>query len=467
MKNFSMKNMTMSQMAKACGGKLWGGAVPSEEVTGVTMDSRLLEPGNLFIAARGDRTDGHSFIPQAIKKGALGVVCETLPEAEVPCILVEDSFQALKEIAAFYRRQLSLPVIGITGSVGKTSTKEFIAGVLEQRFSVLKTEGNYNNEVGLPLTVLQIREWHEAAVLEMGISDFGEMHRLSRIARPDICVITNIGRCHLEQLGSREGVLRAKTEIFDFMREDGWVCINGDDDLLAGIGPVKGKAPLSFGLCASNEVYGRDIESRGLFGSRGVIQGREDSFPVEIPLPGGHMVYNALAAVCVGSLMGLKREEMQKGIAGIQAVKGRSHVISLPGGVIIDDCYNANPVSMKAALDLLDTATTRKVAVLGDMFQLGEEEIFLHEETGRYAAASGTDILVCIGDLAGHMYRAAREGNRKEVFHFPDKKSFLEKAEDILKPGDTVLLKASHGMAFETLVEVLQNKFQTNSLFLQ
>ncbi len=458
-----MKNMTLLNIAKACGSELKG-STTEETVTGVVLDSRLIQEGNLFIATKGEKVDGHSFIPQVAAKGAAAVVCEEVPEADIPYILVEDSFQALKDIAAFYRQQLSIPVVGITGSVGKTSTKEFIGAVLGEKYRVLKTEGNYNNEVGLPLTVLRIREEHQAAVLEMGISDFGEMHRLSAIAQPDICVLTNIGQCHLENLGSREGILKAKTEIFDYMKEDGFVCVNGDDDMLAAVDKVKGKKPFCFGIGPANRVYAEKIENRGLLGSKAVIHVEDDSFTVEIPLPGEHMIYNALAAVCVGSLLGVKKEEMIKGIGHLQAVGGRSNVIKLPAGILIDDCYNANPVSMKAALDLLQLAPFRKVAVLGDMFELGEGEASMHEEIGRYAMSLGTDVLICIGKLSEHMYQAAKEMvNRNAVHYFSDKQSFLEKANGILKPEDTVLFKASHGMAFETLV----TEFQTSSLFLK
>ena len=215
-----MTGMTLKAIAQACGGVLHGDNGNTKEVLGVELDSRKLQEGYLFLATKGERVDGHSFIPQAFEKGCYGVVCEKMPEEPMgPCILVEDSFQALQDIATYYRKQLSVKVVGITGSVGKTSTKEVIASALGEKFNVLKTEGNFNNEIGLPLTVLKIRNEHEVAVLEMGINHFGEMHRLSRIAQPDVCVITNIGQCHLEFLGDRDGVLKAKTEMFDFMKE--------------------------------------------------------------------------------------------------------------------------------------------------------------------------------------------------------------------------------------------------------
>ena len=256
-----MKNLTLENIALACRGQLYGKESLTKEDRGreaesVVLDSRLMIPGGVFIATRGERVDGHRFISQVFVKGALAAVCEELPEPlPGPCILVEDSFQALKDVAKFYRSQLDIKVIGITGSVGKTSTKEFIAGVLSSRFRLWKTQGNFNNEVGLPLTVLQLREEHQVAVLEMGISQFGEMHRLSEIAKPDICVITNIGQCHLEFLKDREGVLKAKSEILDFWSGRGPVCVNGDDDKLVTLKVKLGDKLITFGRNPRNDYY--------------------------------------------------------------------------------------------------------------------------------------------------------------------------------------------------------------------
>lgn len=459
-----MKNMTINNIAEACKGKLCGDNGNSAEAKCVVIDSRKIEPGGIFIAAKGERVDGHDFIMQVAEKGALAVVCEREPEnCSVPFILVEDSFQALKDIAEFYRKQLSIPVIGITGSVGKTSTKEMIASVISEGFHVLKTEGNFNNEIGLPLTVLQIRPEHEAAVLEMGISDFGEMHRLSKIARPDICVMTNIGQCHLENLGTREGILQAKSEIFDFMNPEGYIFVNGDDDMLVKVKAKGSHEPVHFGLNPSNEVYASNIINKGLLGSEAVLHMDLEVFPVEIPLPGGHMVYNALAAAAVGKCMGLTRKQIQDGIARVQAVGGRSHVIALPSRTVIDDCYNANPVSMKAALDLLIMALGRKVAILGDMFELGEKEKEMHEDIGGYAIQKGIDVLICTGKLSRYMYESALKrqqamtAQRKtEIYYFKTREEMLEELRKILKPGDSILIKASHGMQFEKVVEYLK-----------
>ncbi|MBR3808663.1 MAG: UDP-N-acetylmuramoyl-tripeptide--D-alanyl-D-alanine ligase, partial [Lachnospiraceae bacterium] len=405
-----MKNLTVENIVKACDGTLYGKEFMKnckEEAEGVVLDSRLLQENYVFIATRGEKVDGHKFIPSVFEKGAMAVICEELPQTlSGPCILVKDSFVALKKLAAFYRQQLELKVIGITGSVGKTSTKEFVAGVLSAKYNVWKTQGNFNNEVGLPLTVLQLREEHEIAVLEMGISDFGEMHRLSEIAKPDICMLTNIGQCHLEFLGDRDGVLKAKTEIFDFMNPEGMIFVNGDDDKLITLKEKWQDKLITFGRDMKNDVYATNEMSKGLLGSVADICGKVDISGVVVPLPGEHMVLNALAASAVANMLGLTSEEIKAGMKKVSAVSGRSNIMPLQDFVLIDDCYNANPVSMKAAIDLLQSANKRRVAVLGDMFELGEEEEKLHYEVGEYTGGK-VDLLICVGNLAKNIYEGA------------------------------------------------------------
>ena len=462
-----MKNMTLESIAKSCNGTLHqAGADLTKCAAGVVLDSRKVEKDFVFIATKGERVDGHDFILQVMEKGALAVVCEKAPDDEnIPYILVEDSFQALKDIAEYYREQLSVKVVGITGSVGKTSTKEFIAGVLSEKYNVLKTEGNFNNEVGLPLTVLRIRPEHEVAVLEMGISDFGEMHRLSKIAKPDICVMTNIGQCHLEFLGTREGILKAKSEIFDFANKNAAVFVNGDDDMLVTLPERNGMEPVRFGFSEKNDVYATDVENRGLFGSEAKIHmkvedGTEELFAVSVPLPGSHMVYNALAAAGVAKELGLSTALIQAGIAAVKPVGGRSNIIRAEKYTLIDDCYNANPVSMEAAIDLLDMALTRKVAVLGDMFELGENSDVLHERVGKYAVQEGVDMLLCVGENSKFMFEAALKKREEilgstKIHYFATKEDLELVVESLLEKKDTVLIKASHGMGFDTLVKKL------------
>ena len=454
--------MTLIQIAKACNGTLCG-SDPGREAAGAVIDSRRVETDYLFVATIGERVDGHSFIDEVFDKGALGVVCEKAPdEPKGPYILVDNSLEALKSIAKWYRQQLNIKVVGITGSVGKTSTKEFISAVLSQKYQVLKTEGNFNNEIGLPLTILKIREAHEIAVLEMGINNFGEMHRLSEIAKPDLCVITNIGQCHLENLGSREGILKAKSEIFDFMNENGRVCVNGDDDMLTTIQEVKGMRPIRFGLGNQNDVSASDIISKGLFGSSCNIHVGYKSFSAEIPLPGAHMVLNALAASAVGSLLDMTNREIAAGIASVMPVGGRSNILREANWTIIDDCYNANPVSMKAALDLLCMADTRKVAILGDMGELGDNEHLLHQEVGEYAVLKRIDLLVCVGSLSLTMYEGAKHQveesamSTSRLLYYGTRDELVTALSQLIKPNDTILVKASHFMGFENVVKAIQ-----------
>ena len=459
-----MKNLTIQNIAKACQGKLYGEELindASMEAAGVVLDSRLVQENYVFIATRGEKVNGHKFIPQVFEKGAMAVICEEMQEdPKGPYILVEDSFQALKDLATFYRQQLDLKVIGITGSVGKTSTKEFIAGVLSAKYKVWKTQGNFNNEVGLPLTVLQLREEHEIAVLEMGISDFGEMHRLSHIAQPDICVLTNIGQCHLEFLGDRDGVLKAKSEIFDYMKPDGAIFVNGDDDKLITLKETREEQVITFGRNKENDVCAVAEISKGLLGSIVEVQGRVNVTELQVPLPGEHMVLNALAASAVADLLGLTVEEMKEGMKEVRAVSGRSNIISLKDMVLIDDCYNANPVSMKAAVDLLQEAEKRKVAVLGDMFELGEEEANFHFDVGEYAMEK-VDVLICVGKLAKHMYEGAvsKQKEHQKLLYLETKEDIYTVFDEIIKPQDTLLLKASHGMGFAEIVTWLREKY--------
>ncbi len=465
-----MQNMNLENIAKACKGTLFCDENKRESlISSAVLDSRLVEENGLFFATVGEKVDGHKFISQVFEKGALCVVTEKTPEVvleEHDCkintwgayILVEDSFQALKDIAEFYRSQLTIPIVGITGSVGKTSTKEFVAGVLSEKFKVLKTEGNFNNEVGLPLTLLKIRKEHQVAVVEMGISDFGEMHRLSQMARPNICVLTNIGQCHLENLKSRQGIFQAKTEIFDFMDENGYVCVNGDDDMLAGLQEVKNKPVVKFGFSKENDIYADDIKNMGLFGSEAVVHEKGSSYQILVPLPGQHMIANAMAAAAVAGILGLSREEIQQGISHVQPVGGRSNIIKRDDLTLIDDCYNANPVSMGSAIDLLKTAIGRKVAILGDMFELGTDSDKMHAQVGRYAVENGVDVLLCVGENSRNMYEAAKEHSKKEqdVFYFATRDEMLSGLDEIKKPKDTILVKASHGMQFEKVIEDLQ-----------
>lgn len=456
-----MKQLSLRNIAAASHGIYHGdGALLDREIAGVAIDSRKVEADFLFVPLKGARVDGHTFIPQVMESGALCTLTEQpLSDVSFPWIQVPSTADALRDIAAFYRNSLDIKVVGITGSVGKTSTKETIASVLSRKYRVLKTEGNYNNEIGLPLTVFQIRPEHQVAVLEMGIDHFGEMHRLASVSQPDICVITNIGLAHMENLGSRDGILKAKTEVFDHLKPDATVILNGDDDKLCTVSQVQGKAPVFFGLDSSRDAWADGIENLGLRGTRCTLHLPAGDVRVHIPLPGEHMVYNALAGACTGLALGLSLEEIREGLASLRTIAGRSNLIDTGSLLIIDDCYNASPASMKSSLDVLATAEGRKVAVMGDMFELGPGERELHYNTGVYAARKGIDVICCIGSLSRSTWEGARSqctADSGSVLYFETRDEFLDKMKNVIQKGDTVLVKASHGMEFSKIVETLQ-----------
>jgi len=462
-----MKGMTIAAMAEACGGLYHGtSSIINSEIKSITTDSRKADNGCLFVAIKGARSDGHDYINDCFNSGAMCCISEReLPGETRPYIQVKSSTDALKSLAGLYRQQLDITVVGVTGSVGKTSTKETIASVLSQKYKVLKTLGNYNNEIGLPLTIFRLREDDEIAVLEMGISDFGEMSILTDIAKPDICVITNIGLCHLENLKTRDGILKAKTEIFKGMNPEGFAVLNGDDDKLVTVGEVYGKKPVFFGIENKSGVYADNIENLGLEGTLATIHNLAgiDSVDVHIPVAGQHMVYNAMAAAAIGAKLGLTAQQISTGIEKLETIAGRNNIIKANGMIIIDDCYNANPVSMKASIDVISAAKGRKICILGDMFELGKDEKKLHYDVGQYLAKKSVDILLTAGELAKNIadgaadYIAAHDlTSPLEIKSFADKESLTDYVQGILKTGDNILVKASHGMNFSELVEFLK-----------
>lgn len=467
-----MKGMTLQRMAQACNARLCGAPMDhkSEEMTadGIVTDSRQMKKNFVFVALSGERVDGHDFIPQVFEAGALAVVCERAPEhAKGVCLLVESSKEALQKLAALYLDELAILVVGITGSVGKTSTKEMIASVLAQKYCVHKTAGNFNNEIGLPLTVFGLRAEHEVAVLEMGISDFGEMSRLAAIARPSVSVITNIGICHLENLGTRDGILKAKTEVFDYLREDATVVLNGDDDKLCTVAAVQDQTPVFYGMgetgpegaaYGKKAVYADAVVNRGLHGIDFDLHLPQETRRVHVVIPGEHNVYNAMAAAAVGLSLGLNADQICAGIETARTIDGRTNLIEANGYLVIDDCYNANPVSMKAALDVLAEGEGRTIAVLGDMGELGTDEKQLHYEVGTYAAKKQIDWLLAAGGLARELVRGACEypnaAIRCEYFE-NDVEALCERVCAFAQPGDTILVKASHFMDYPKIVKAL------------
>lgn len=451
-------HLTVEQIGEFCNGNVVGN--PKEIVTNIIIDSRQVSKGSMFVAVKGEKVDGHKFVKNTFQQGAVCALVEEIPDAEGTYILVKSTLQAIKDIAEGYRKTLKATVVGITGSVGKTSTKEMVASILEQKYQVTKTLGNFNNEIGLPLTVFRIKEEDDIAILEMGISDFGEMSRLTKIAQPDLCIITNIGQCHLENLGNRDGVLKAKTEIFEGLQKQGSVILNGDDDKLRTIKEVKGRSPKFFSTSNSgdNFCFAKNIVDKGMEGTELTLC-FEDGECMEalIPVAGSHMVYNALAGAVAGKLLDLNAEEIKAGIENYQSIAGRNHTIKTERFTILDDCYNANPMSMKAAVDIIAKSKGRKVAILGDMFELGEDEMKLHGEVGNYAGKKDIDLLVCVGERSKHMAEEAGKISQGVVLHYETREEVIKEIAPLLKQGDMILIKASHGMGFDKIVEYLKN----------
>ena len=441
----------------ACCGTLHGN--PDAVITSIVTDSRKAGKRSLFAAIKGARVDGHRFIPAVAEQGAVCVLCEEKPDTDIAYIKVESTLVALKGIAEYYRSLFTIPFIGITGSVGKTSTKEFISAVLAQKYNVHKTGGNFNNELGVPITLFGLEEEHEVAVIEMGISGFGEMTRLSKMVRPDICVITNIGYCHLENLGDRDGVLRAKTEMFQYLSADGTIILCHDDDKLRTVTDYHGIRPTFYGT-GNDEYRAENITEKGLDGigctliHRSRTDDPDDNARIDVTIPtmGRHNVLNALCAMAVGTQLGLTPEEIKRGLESFENVGSRNHIIKTDTLTIIDDCYNANPTSTKAGLDTLSKLGGRRVAILGDMKELGTDEIALHREVGAYAKEVGIDMLVAVGPLS----EATAEGYGKGAYYYATVERCIDRLKRYLRPGDTILVKASHSMRFERIVEALQ-----------
>ena len=443
--------MTIAAAAIACGGKLVGCADPEKGIGRAVIDSRAIQPGDLFVAYRGEKTDGHRFIASALEKGAACALAETLPEGVTgPVILVSDVQAALEQICAAYRKTLTIPVIGITGSVGKTTAKEMIASVLSQRLNVLKTEGNHNNQIGVPMTVSRIEAEHEAAVVEMGVSGFGEMTTLAKIAQPTVAVFTVIGRAHLEFLHDLDGVFRAKTEMLTFLPEDGIVIANGDDEKLRQIDCSQ--RILLYGTGENCEVRADEIAltPEGRTRCRIRCGGRE--IQADVPAFGKQMVYAALEGAAVGIALGLTDAEIEAGIASYATVGRRNAVVDTGSVTLIDDCYNANPESMRCAVDSLLERPGRHVCLLADMLEMGPDSEKMHRELGTYAKEKGVEIVAACGPFG----RAIAEGAGENGKWFPTSAEMKAALPELLRRDDSVLVKASLGMHMDVIAEAVK-----------
>jgi UDP-N-acetylmuramoyl-tripeptide--D-alanyl-D-alanine ligase len=456
-----METITLGELLYAVGGTLLGEFGDLDTlITAVDTDSRNMHEGSLFIPLEGERFDGHAFIDGALDAGAAGCLTARERDSYQPgkfYVKVRSTQRALRDLARWYKGQFHIPFVCITGSVGKTTTKDMVAAVLGEKYQVLKTEGNFNNDIGLPLTLLRLDHTHEICVLEMGMNHAGEIAYLSEIAEPDVALITNVGDAHIENLGSREGIFKAKCEIFSHMKTFGTVILNGDDALLA---TLRGKIPFTTKFVGTGEgldYRATDLESDGETHLSCTITTPYTTFQACIPALGEHMIYPALMATVVGEMFGMTGEEIVRGIQNFLPTKMRMNVLRLPGDVVVlNDAYNANPQSMRAAAAVLgDAKGRRKVAVVGDMLELGDGSAMFHRAVGHSFAELGADRLIAVGDLARHLAEGAREGGMTDVSHFEEQSQAMPAILSELQPGTTILVKASRAMHFEKIVEAL------------
>lgn len=447
-----MRGFTIADAAAACSGRLVGAVHKDTELNHIVIDSRKVGAGDLFAAYKGERSDGHDYITSALDRGAACCLAERVPEGEErEVILVADVQRALEEIACAYRARMSPRVVGITGSVGKTSAKEMIASVLESRYRVLKTEGNLNNQIGVPMTLSRLLPEHEVAVVEMGISGFGEMRRLAEIVKPEIGVFTVIGHAHLEFLHDLDGVLRAKAEMLEYLPEDGAVVVNGDDPYLQKLNCRQRR--FTVGLGEGCDMRAEEIAMDPREGTRCVLVCGERRIPLLIPAFGKHVIYAALEAAAVGMLLGLGDSEIAAGVRNFSNVSHRAAVIDTGWLTLIDDCYNANPDSTRCGIDSLLALPGRHVCILGDMLELGEGSAAMHEEIGRYAAERGADALYAYGELGAAYCAGAGTIGRL----FESREALIAALPELLHRGDAVLVKASKGMRFWEIAEIIEH----------
>ena len=444
-----MKYFSVSDIAGITGGELLGAG--EQSVGEIVIDSRLIKPGDLFAAFKGEKVDGHDYIEAAFEKGAACCLVEKKPEKVGGSIIVVENVQsAIEKIGKSCRVHLNIPVIGVTGSVGKTTAKEMIYAVLSQRWNTLKTEGNHNNQIGVPMTLSKIEREHEAAVVELGISDFGEMRLLASMARPTMGVFTYIGHAHLEFLHDLDGVFRAKTEMLEFMDEDAPLVINGDDAKLIRL---KGrKNVISFGLGEDCDVRAENISVLPNGSTLCTLSYKDRKTDVVIPAYGQQMVYAAAEGAAVGLAMGLDMDEIKNGIAAYKTVGRRGAVTDTGYITLVDDCYNANPDSLKCAVDSLMKMSGRHVCVLSDMRELGDESAQMHFEVGSYIKEKGVELVLACGPMSGFLCEAAGEC----AVYFESKEELIEKLPEYIKKGDRVLVKASLGMHMEPAAEALK-----------
>jgi len=463
--DYEMKKLTIEQITHAVNGVLLEGN-PVDEITGISADSRKVEAGNAFFPLIGERYDAHDFIGEAVEGGCRTVILSRMAAAEqvrrqFPClnlnlILTEDTTKALQDLAAYYLSLFSVIKIGVTGSTGKTTTKEMLYWIFSEKYRTARNHGNLNNHIGLPLTVFSLPEDAEAAIFEMGMSKLGEIDLLARLVRPDIGIITNIGTSHIENLGSRENILKAKLEIANYLTETGMLIVNEDNDLLTRDN-VRGDGRyrvVTVGKTGRSDFIISNINDFGEDGIEFSLEHKEELQTFRLNVPGRHNAYNGALAVAAAVSCGLTMEEAARGLLKLEITDKRLSIKGKNGMKIIDDTYNASPDSMKAAIDVLRaTKGVRKIAILADMLELGENSAAFHAEVGRYAAESPVDLLIAVGDQAKHIAEAAGEilGEDK-VRYYKTKELLIRDIGSMISSGDVILLKGSRGMAMDQVV---------------
>lgn len=454
--------MSIQEILEAVDGELYlEGKV--YEYTDISTDTRKIEEGSLFIALKGENFNGNEFVIEAAGKGAVICLVDEIKfnkedlNSGVSVIKVDDTKKALRDLAKYYRSKLKIKIVGITGSTGKTSTKDIVAAALSSKYRVFKTKGNFNNEIGLPLMIFKLNNNYDVAVLEMGMSNLEEIHRLADIARPDVGIITNIGISHIENLGTRENILKAKMEITDFFHKSSTLIVNGDNDLLSTIETEEFNL-IKIGIDKEFDYTGENIilnEDRISFKVREA--GKVNSQSFELPVPGKHNVLNALMAVACGRLFSMEFSEIALGLTNLEVTSMRLDIDKTQEYTIIDDCYNASPDSMKAAIDVeINIKGNRRIAVLGTMKELGSKAYEAHKEIGSYASQKGIDLLITVGEYND----AFKEGFSCDANYAPFETTAeaAEYVENIIRKDDVVLVKASRTMKFETIIDRLKNR---------
>lgn len=454
------KIITVDKILEVCDGELLSGN-RELEVDSYSKDSRNIQLGDMYIAIKGERVNGNDYIESAFNNGAIGCITDENVDSKLlekfaskVVIKVKDTIKAIQEIAKYKRSLYNIPVIAVTGSVGKTSTKDIIANVMAQKFNVLKTEGNLNNHIGLPLTLLKLKD-HTAIVVEMGMNHFKEISLLTNIAKPTGCVITNIGTSHIGNLGSRENILKAKLEILEGLSDDGFVLINNDNDLLNDWAKKENKY----------KIYTYGIENESKYMASNILQ-LEDSSSFEIngikanvPVGGTHFVYNSACAFAIGDILGIEKEKIIRGISEFKLTAKRMDIQVIKDNIkIINDSYNASYDSVKAVLEVMSkTIASRKVTVLGDMAELGEFSKELHQKVGDEVVNNRIDVLITVGEYAREIANRAGSLGMKEIFKFENIDDATEFIKNNIKKGDLILLKASNFMNFSKILEELKN----------